>query len=357
MGFILSLIEDFDTLREGFRRKVNQLIKKAIVDLVLDQEGKVILHTQDGSTLQLNLAEQYPRRSEIQDLLDGTGKIIPSQDNQRETTLPVVSDGQPALENGLAGTSTGPVRVFLNSKRIWLDVGNATKDADAYFSFDGGLTALPNSNVPAGAELFFNPTKAGFPLTDQDKITLDYSLEVIQQRTETGQAAIQSLDPDHEVIMAEEPGQLEYNIDLQGGKILFIIYYNYFPEGQLPKPLVKTQYDYQNGLLTLKNLGFDINEGDAVIVYFVKQGTGLFLPFETREVADRVEWKYVHEGFSAWRLLFTKSSMGSLQMVSTQSQFDSAASGPLPKLIDFKANGLFRYSPGLPLEKVLTYTK
>ncbi len=354
MGFSFSLIELTDTIKNGFRKKINDLIRKAIVDLVLDEEGKVILRTQDGSTLKLDLTEQYPRRAEIQELLDATGKVLPAKDNRSEPTLPVASDGQLALENTLAANSSGPVRAFLASRRIWLNVGDATKNADAYFSLDGGLTALPDTDVPAGAELYFNPTRAGFQLTDQDKITLDYSYEAIQQRTETGQTAIQSLEPDHEVLMAQEPGQLEYNLDLMGGKILFISYYNYFPEGQLPKPLVKTQYTYTQGILMLHNLGFTINEGDAIIVYYVKQGVGPFLEIDTRELDDRVEWKYKYQGDSSWRLLFTKSSLGSLRMVTTQAEFDSAASGPIPKLIDFKGKGLWRYSPGY-LEKILTY--
>ena len=65
---------------------------------------------------------------------------------------------------------------------ISVELGNGTKNADAYFSGDGGLTAATIEDIRAGDELIWNGIVAGYELTTEDEINLIYEVDVDQLR-------------------------------------------------------------------------------------------------------------------------------------------------------------------------------
>ena len=55
------------------------------------------------------------------------------------------------------------------------DVGDGVKTENAYFSRDGGTTALAIGTILAGDTLFWNGTISGFELGATDRVSLEYN--------------------------------------------------------------------------------------------------------------------------------------------------------------------------------------
>jgi hypothetical protein len=78
----------------------------------------------------------------------------------------------------ISQTSVGYAAVLVNGAQQV--VGDADKKKNCYWSLDGGVTALPSDNVPAGATLYWNasgvPAAVGaFPLQTTDIVSFDYN--------------------------------------------------------------------------------------------------------------------------------------------------------------------------------------
>jgi hypothetical protein len=66
----------------------------------------------------------------------------------------------------------GTINVVVNG--VSVNEGDGVKTAEVYFSNDGGATAKLIANVEAGDELYWNAAIAGFELTAEDGIDLEY---------------------------------------------------------------------------------------------------------------------------------------------------------------------------------------
>lgn len=66
----------------------------------------------------------------------------------------------------------GSINVVVNG--VSVNEGDGVKTAEVYFSNDGGVTAKMIANIEAGDELYWNATIAGFELTVEDSIDIEY---------------------------------------------------------------------------------------------------------------------------------------------------------------------------------------
>lgn len=96
--------------------------------------------------------------------------------NDKDLTPAAVSGAIGSTTLAISATSKGYVLVLVNG--AGQRVGNGVKTLDCFWSSDGGVTALPSTNVPAGAVLYWNPVPAtgGFALQTSDVIDFDYNV-------------------------------------------------------------------------------------------------------------------------------------------------------------------------------------
>jgi hypothetical protein len=66
----------------------------------------------------------------------------------------------------------GSINVVVNG--VSVNEGDGVKTAEVYFSNDGGVTARSIANIEEGDELYWNATIAGFELTVEDSIDIEY---------------------------------------------------------------------------------------------------------------------------------------------------------------------------------------
>lgn len=98
---------------------------------------------------------------------------VPVQITQSILSLPTSGNYQfTGLTMQYTPYKDGAVNVLING--ISVSEGDGNRNAEAYFSNDGGLTAKSISNIEAGDELYWNGTIAGFDLTNTDNIDVEY---------------------------------------------------------------------------------------------------------------------------------------------------------------------------------------
>lgn len=99
----------------------------------------------------------------------------PTRSNKRMAALVTSSDGDQACTTTVAATPANDSHVWVLLNGQERSVGDSVKTAcDCYFSNDGGTTARAIADVAAGDTLHWNGSVAGFELTAQDVIDLDY---------------------------------------------------------------------------------------------------------------------------------------------------------------------------------------
>lgn len=100
---------------------------------------------------------------------------VPTQNNRLMAALATTSDGDLAVTTAVTLTprSDSNVKVEVNGANI--QVGDGTKvGVEAYFSNDGGVTAVTISAIALGDQLYWNGSVAGYQLESADRISFRY---------------------------------------------------------------------------------------------------------------------------------------------------------------------------------------
>ena len=114
---------------------------------------------------------------------DGDSVAVSSNGTKAATLSPYNQEDNPTAattgDNSPTGIvlatlprGNGVVHVFVNGLRV--SVGNGVLTKDAYFSNDGGLTALTYGALAASDELYWNGVIAGYELDTTDEVTCLY---------------------------------------------------------------------------------------------------------------------------------------------------------------------------------------
>lgn len=98
---------------------------------------------------------------------------VPVQVTQSQLALATTGDYKPTgLFMQYTPYKDGTVNVLING--ISVNEGDGNRNAEVYFSNDGGLTAKSISNIEAGDQIYWNGNIAGFDLTNTDTIDVEY---------------------------------------------------------------------------------------------------------------------------------------------------------------------------------------
>ena len=92
------------------------------------------------------------------------GNLTPSASNGNYSATGITMEYTPYRD--------GSINVVVNG--VSVNEGDGVKTAEVYFSNDGGITAKMIANIEAGDELYWNATIAGFELTAEDSIDIEY---------------------------------------------------------------------------------------------------------------------------------------------------------------------------------------
>jgi hypothetical protein len=92
------------------------------------------------------------------------GNLTPSASNGNYSATGITMEYTPYRD--------GSINVVVNG--VSVNEGDGVKTAEVYFSNDDGITAKMIANIEAGDELYWNATIAGFELTAEDSIDIEY---------------------------------------------------------------------------------------------------------------------------------------------------------------------------------------
>lgn len=107
-------------------------------------------------------------------LYSTTYYATPTTANKNMAALATVNGGDLACNTGMATTPASASYVFVEVNGISVQVGNAVKTTDCYFSGDGGTTARAYNAIVSGDKLYWNGGIAGYQLDTTDLISFDY---------------------------------------------------------------------------------------------------------------------------------------------------------------------------------------
>jgi hypothetical protein len=152
--------------------------------------GKYYLVDDSGTGIlaEYDPAIAYPISNPVMQALTSTiGHVLPWRPSVGAITMEVpvqVTQGNltPSASNGNYSATgitmeytpyrDGSINVVVNG--VSVNEGDGVKTAEVYFSNDGGITAKMIANIEAGDELYWNATIAGFELTTEDGIDIEY---------------------------------------------------------------------------------------------------------------------------------------------------------------------------------------
>jgi hypothetical protein len=103
----------------------------------------------------------------------GGGGTVTQLLREDKVALATVFDFDPATASVVAGTPLGIIEVFVDGVEI--EIGNAVKTKEAYFSSDGGTTAKAWGAATTGDVLYWVGSVSGYQLDITQKIRYLYA--------------------------------------------------------------------------------------------------------------------------------------------------------------------------------------